>query len=476
MSRIILVSNRVPRPGDQGVSHGGLLVGLSHAASKEALWFGWSGKTSDPSGSIKQMKSVGGIEVAAIDLTPTEYEQYYVGYANRVLWPLFHFRLGLMEYLREYADAYFSVNRKFARALAPILKPDDVIWVQDYHLIPLGSALRAAGANNRLGFFLHTPFVPPSMLMALPDGEQLLRDICTYNVVGFQTSEHRRDFFDCVSHMLGTFPTSDENIVSDRHRTKVLAVPVGIDVKRFARDAKRSWHAPETRRLVESMGYRSLIIGVDRLDYSKGLPNRIEAYSRLLRFHPEHVMKVSYLQVAAKTREDVDEYQMLKRELDRMIGKVNGRFAEFDWVPIRYLTRALARATLAGFYRAARVALVTPLRDGMNLVAKEFVAAQESSDPGVLVLSKFAGAAEHLQAALVVNPFDPDDIAENLHRALTMDLEERRERHARLFDVVSSHCAQNFFCSFLTALVDRVEAPTSTVLPRQHVDGWKCAM
>jgi len=349
-------------------------------------------------------------------------------------------------------ERYLAVNASFARALAPLLKPDDLVWVHDYHLIPLAAELRKLGVKNRIGFFLHIPFVPPTLFEALPQADRLLRMLCDYDVVGFQTAQHLHDFEDCMRAILGLASIPGIGIQTPGRTMLPVATPIGIDARAFARQARRAATGQATRRMTDSLVGRALIIGVDRLDYSKGLPNRFEAFSRLLDGFPEHRLKVSYLQVAARSREDVLEYQRLKRDLDRRAGEINGRFAEFDWVPLRYMTRPIARAALAGFYRVARVGLVTPLRDGMNLVAKEYVAAQDPDDPGVLVLSRFAGAAEELEDAIIINPNDPDEITEALHQALSMPLDERKARHERLFEKVCQTTAHTYCRDFLAAL------------------------
>lgn len=359
---------------------------------------------------------------------------------------------GNIEFRREDFEGYIEVNRAFAAALAKELKPDDLVWIHDYHLIPLGQELRKLGVKNRLGFFLHIPFVPASLFTVLPQGVSLLRAFCAYDVVGFQTDEHRRDFLDCVQKILGLKATAGGRLESASGRVLAIANPIGIDARSFAALATKAEQSADTKRLKASLVGRSLVIGVDRLDYSKGLPNRFDAFGRLLNSFPEHRQKVSYLQIAARSREDVSEYQTIRRELDRKAGNINGRFAEFDWVPLRYMTRAVGRNTLAGFYRAARIGLVTPLRDGMNLVAKEFIAAQDDSDPGVLVLSRFAGAAETLTEALIINPYDPDEIAEAMHQALIMPLDERKDRMARLRGSVFSVTAEAYCRNFLKAL------------------------
>jgi trehalose 6-phosphate synthase len=452
MARVVIVSNRVPVPTERGARAGGLAVGIADALKDGGLWFGWSGQISPSARNPVRKIEVDNITYATIDLNQEDYDRFYVGYANSTLWPLLHFRLGLIDFKREDLDGYFSVNRTFAAALALELEPDDIVWIHDYHLIPLGAELRNLGVRNRLGFFLHIPFVPASLFSALPQGEKLLRAFLAYDVVGLQTEEHRRDFLDAVKQVLGMEPGADGAFVTADGTSRAIANPIGIDARGFAAMATKAERSAETKRLLSSLVGRDLVIGVDRLDYSKGLPNRFAAFGKLLHDHPEHRQKVSYLQVAAKSREDVSEYQALRRELDRKAGNINGRYAEFDWVPLRYMTRPMNRATLAGFYRAAKVALVTPLRDGMNLVAKEFIAAQDLNDPGVLILSRFAGAAEDLSEALIVNPYDPGEITDAMHQALTMPLDERRDRMDRLRARVFTITAESYCRNFLAAL------------------------
>ena len=458
MARVVIVSNRVPVPSSRGPRAGGLAVALKDALKDGGVWVGWSGElTREPTSEVK-LHHASKIDYVTIDITRDDYRRYYVGFANSTLWPLLHFQPNLLEFNRSNLDSYLEVNTRFAKALLSVLKPDDLVWVHDYHLIPLAFALRGLGAKHKIGFFLHVPFVPASLLGVLPKAESLLRMLCAYDVVGFQTKQHLHDFEDCLSTFLDLRRKGGEPVALEGHKMLPVATPIGIDARGFARQAKKAVKSRAAHRMAESLAGRTLIIGVDRLDYSKGLPNRFEAFGRLLDRFPEHHLKVSYLQVAARSREDVAEYQRLKRELDRLAGEINGRHAEFDWVPLRYMTRAVARASLAGFYRIARVGLVTPLRDGMNLVAKEYVAAQDPEDPGVLVLSRFAGAAEELSDAIIVNPLDPDEVAEALHFALNMSRAERKARHERLFELVCHTTAGAYCRDFLSALA---EAPAS---------------
>jgi trehalose 6-phosphate synthase len=457
MARLVIVSNRVPIPKARGTQAGGLAVALRDLLMPGTMWFGWSGRLSaEPSLQPSQVEARG-VTYATVDLTSDAYRGFYVGFANGVLWPLLHFRLGLMQFRREDYAGYLSVNRSFAESLGPLLQADDTVWAHDYHLIPFGRLLREQGFAGPLGFFLHVPFVPPSMLEAMPVGRELVADLCAYDVVGFQTEEHARDFRDCAQRLLGA--TVDGERVRLNGRTmRAFADPIGIDAASFAQEAERAAGDKLVQRLAGSLAGRALAIGVDRMDYSKGLPHRFEAYARLLEKHPEHRRRVHFLQICPRSREEVDEYRRLRAELDRLTGRINGRFSEFDWTPLRYSTRAAPRSTLAGLYRIGRIGVVTPLRDGMNLVAKEYVAAQPEDDPGVLILSQFAGAAQEMTEALVVNPFDPDGIADAMHLALTMPPEERKERHAELKAKVFRTTAQLFSQRFIEALTPRAMA------------------
>jgi trehalose 6-phosphate synthase len=454
VARLVIVSNRVPLPSERGPRAGGLAVALADALLPGTLWFGWSGRRTEvPADTAALVHADDGLIYATVDMSEAEYRAFYVGFANGALWPLLHFRLGLMTYRREDYLGYRAVNRRFAAALAAVLQPDDLVWVHDYHLIPLGEELRRLSVRNRIGFFMHIPFIPPVMLEVLPCAKELLEGLATYDVVGFHTDAYRRAFLECAQQMLGAEPNV-AGFVHNATMVRAIVDPIGIDTDAFTKDAVRAARGAESRRLRDSMQGRALAIGVDRLDYSKGLPNRLIAFGRLLAAYPQHRRQVSFLQIAARSREDNSDYLQLRRELDRIVGDTNGRYSEFDWAPLRYITRALGRRTLAGFYRIARVGVVTPLRDGMNLVAKEFIASQNPTDPGVLVLSRFAGAADELSEALIVNPFDPDEIAEAIHHALSMDLEERRERHQVLLEKVRQSTAQRFCEVFLQHLAD----------------------
>jgi trehalose 6-phosphate synthase len=451
--RLVIASNRVPNPRERGAAAGGLAVALREAtARRDTLWFGWSGQTAaEAAATAPQVVRHGArLEIATLDLGEEDYRRYYQGFANGSLWPTLHYRLGLAEFSRADWAGYRRVNAAFAGALAPLLRPSDLVWVHDFHLFPLGAELRARGCRNRLGFFLHVPFPPHAMLAALPRSEAILADLAAYDVIGVQTEQD-------AAHLRGALEAEGHAEAAGR----VAAFPVGIDAEGFTALAERAVRAPEAARLRQSLVGRALAIGVDRLDYTKGLPQRFCGYGQLLARFPRHHGGVSYLQVAPVSRGDVAQYQVLRRELDEWVGRINGQHAEPDWTPLRYITRAVSRPTLAGFMRLARVGLVTPLRDGMNLVAKEYVAAQDPEDPGVLVLSRFAGAAPELTGALLVNPLDPDEIAEALDQALTMDRAERLARWRPMSEAVRRGDAAAWSRAFLAALEQRPGAPAA---------------
>jgi trehalose 6-phosphate synthase len=455
----VIVSNRLQLPGERGSRAGGLAVAMRDAVHRAGgLWFGWSGTVADGMTEPHLARS-GKVDYATVDLTRTDYEQYYLGYANGTLWPLFHYRLGLMHYGQEAFEGYLRVNARMARQLRPLLQPDDLIWVHDYHLIPLGARLRELGIGNRIGFFLHTPFPSIDVLSALPHYELLVEALGAYDLVGFQTEASTEAFLGCVARTSNGQRLGSGAFAVAGRRSRAATFPIGIDTESFARLAANSANSAEALRLTESLAGRHLIIGVDRLDYSKGIPPRFEATEGLLSTHPEHRRTFNYLQITPHSRAELTQYRTLRRELEALAGRVNGKFAEFDWSPIRYVNKSFSQQTLAGFYRAARVGLVTPLRDGMNLVAKEFVAAQDPLNPGVLVLSRFAGAAQELHDALLINPIDTAEMAAALHRALDMPLAERQERWRAMMAVLRRNTLERWCDCFLAALVDTAMVP-----------------
>src|SRR5688572_12573177 len=453
MSRLVCVSNRISLPR-KSAAPGGLAVGILSALKRTGgLWFGWGGETveSDPGDPDIHIRD--GVTYATVDLRQREFELYYNGYANEVLWPLFHYFLKSMRYTSEQRDAYEAVNRTFATKLLPLLEPRDTIWVHDYHLIPLARLLREAGVKRPIGFFLHIPFPNIEMLRVLPSYAQLLSDLTNYDVVGFQTENDLRAFHSGIEHLFGAEAIKPDGRIRIGDRVlRAEVFPIGVDVDAVQDEASNAINTEVVRRMTDSLVGRSLMMGVDRLDYSKGLVERFQAYQQFLETHPENLGRITYIQIAPLSRTDVRAYAEIRQALEQAAGRTNGRFADTDWTPIRYLNRNFPHATLMGFIRAAKVGLVTPLRDGMNLVAKEFVAAQDPADPGVLILSNLAGAARELSSALLVNPYDVRSVSHAIQAALSMPLAERRDRHQDMMKILRRNDIAAWVRRFMEAL------------------------
>ena len=454
MGRLVIASNRVG--SSLKGNEGGLATAMLAAFDqREVIWLGWSGEVTDEPSGPTRVQREGRLTRMLVDLERADYEGYYLEFANCVLWPVFHYRVNLAEYGREQWAAYGRVNEMFAERLVPALRPDDVLWVHDYHMMPLGAALRRLRVDNPIGFFLHIPFPASEVLATLPVHEALVRALFAYDLVGFQTEKDLQAFTDYVEREAGGWIGHDGTIHAYGKSVRAGSFPISVDTSLVADRAARAMSTRQAARLRESLSDRRLVIGVDRLDYTKGLVHRFDAIERLLEANPQYRRAVVVLQIAPPSREDVLEYQRIRAELDARIGRINGRFGDPDHLPLRYVNRSFRQETLFGFYRASRVALVTPLRDGMNLVAKEFVASQDPDDPGVLVLSRFAGAARELDTALIVNPFDVDQITDALDRALAMPIEERRARYETMMAQLEEHDVHAWRDAFLGALLHK---------------------
>ena len=460
--RLAVVSNRVSVPtGDGAKRAGGLEVALRPALQRNGgVWIGWSGKIAARDQLRTRSIRHKNVEYVVTDLTKHDYQEYYNGFANRVLWPILHYRLDLAEFARRDLTGYFRVNDHFATQLEKVVAEDDLIWVHDYHLIPIADALRRRGRSNRIGFFLHVPFPPPEVLAAMPKHRQLIPLLMQYDVVGFQTAGDAGNF---VRYLISECNHArDLRVLEiDGHQTalslngrqtRIGHFPVGIEPRVFQRLARRNMRSPLVQEMVASLDGRLLVIGVDRLDYSKGLVQRLDAFDHFLASHCDWIGKVTYLQITPANRSEIPEYAELEQALGAAAGRINGKYGEVSWTPIRYVNRVYSRAALAGLYRTARVGLVTPLRDGMNLVAKEYVAAQDPDDPGVLILSRFAGAAIEFRRALLVNPYDAESVAGAIAQALAMPLEERRARHQALLAEIHGYDVDRWQCEFLATL------------------------
>jgi len=454
VKRLIVVSNRVSPPSEEeSGNQGGLTLALS-AVLRESngIWFGWSGgETETYTGNINFQKSAG-VTTATVDLEPQDIHEYYDGFANRTLWPLFHYRVSLAEFERGFVDGYERVNTRFAETLLPLITEDDLVWVHDYHLIPLGQRLRERGVDNRIGFFLHIPWPPMRLMVSLPNHQELVESLFAYDVVGFHTEDWLDSFLDYVRAQMDAEIRDDGTVVWRGRTLRAVVCPIGIDARAYAETAQGETARTMCRQMQASADGRGMIVGVDRLDYSKGLQERFLGYERLLATRTELQEQVFLLQIAPPSRESVQTYQEIRASLDALSGRINGEFASVEWVPVRYVNKGYPRDVLAGIYRAAKVGLVTPLRDGMNLVAKEFVAAQDPEDPGVLVLSHFAGAAAQMPEAVLINPYSPEEIADALAHALTMPLAERQARWRALMDGLLEEDVTWWLGQFMAAL------------------------
>ncbi|WP_303856926.1 trehalose-6-phosphate synthase [Salinicola salarius] len=436
MTRLVVISNRVSIPEPGKSQAGGLAVAITGALDEYGgLWFGWDGEVSETAITEPTTVQRDNITYATLPLSREDYEDYYLGFSNEVLWPVFHFNLGAMDFRLEYAKAYQRVNDRFAHALSNLLEGGELIWVHDYHLLPLGKALRKEGVKDPMGFYLHIPFPSYDLLRAMPGYRELLDDLLHYDLLGFQTNNDLHAFRQAAIETFGAVISGD-TIECNGQKIRTGVYPVGIDVDELTAEAEHSRDNEQARQLKADLGERDLIIGADRLDYSKGLVQRFNAIEALLTDFEHRRQKTIFMQIASPSRSAIPEYDELRRQLEEMAGHINGTYADLDWVPVHYLNQTFPREALIGLFRSARVGLVTPLRDGMNLVCKEFVAAQDPEDPGVLVLSELAGAANELSRALLVNPYDVHAIASAIEQALNMPLEERQERYQQMIGVL----------------------------------------
>jgi trehalose 6-phosphate synthase len=431
------------------------------------VWVGSSGRTRDLSDkdAFAEVEALGKGALATVDLPRATYCGYYEGFSNSALWPMLHSRADLIAATGQDFSCYRAINSYFARALVRFNQPSSVFWVQDYHLLTLGAELRRMGIRRPIGFFLHTPWPPDTVVRALPHHQDIVRAMLSYDLIGFQTHGDQRNFENYVREEL-ELPSFEGCIVSESGSCRTATFPIGIDVAEFSSRAAKAFVLPDVTRLQSSLNGK-LIVGVDRVDYSKGLLNKIRAFDRLLSATPSLRRNVSMLQIAVPSRGQIHAYGQLQQELSGLVGEVNGKHGEADWTPIRYLNKGYSQAVLAGFYRMAHVALVTPMHDGMNLVAKEYVAAQNPSDPGVLILSHFAGAADELQAALQVNPHDIDDLTQKLTIALTMPCVERSERWSVMMERLRKRTVQSWFENFLLSLTGKNAIDQATVLAKE---------
>lgn len=446
MGRLVAISNRIPLGANPS---GGLVVALEDALRRSGgLWVGFSGDTVENPSDELAFHDGAAFQRASFDLTPEDLDSYYLGFSNSVLWPICHGRADLMRILPEYLEGYRRVSARIARMLAPHLREGDVIWVHDYQLFPLAQELRRLGVTSPIGHFLHIPFPGPADCAALPNPSELFEWLSHYDLIGVQAQRDLDNFAASARSLAETEPLSDTQFRIAGRDMRAGVFPIGIDAQAFIAEAQASREEDRMRSLTGAQ----IMIGVDRLDYSKGIPQRFRAFQTLLDSDPDLTERVMLLQIAPPTRESVDAYQQIREETEHLAGRINGQFATVNWTPIRFIHRPIPRNELAGLYRQARVGLVTPLADGMNLVAKEYVAAQNPADPGVLILSRFAGAAETMPEALIINPHDPNELAQAMRQAIDMPLAERQDRHAALLRGVTRHDVSWWSAAYLQAL------------------------
>ena len=451
---LVVVSNRVACQAADEPIEGGLAAALLPAVQTcGAIWVGASQRPQEMLAKepFATIESYGAGCIATVDFPKKHYRAFYDGFSNSALWPALHSRPDLIRTSGEDYASYREINTLMARALIRFAKSDAAFWIHDYHYLALGADMRKLGINQPIGFFLHTPFPTRGVFSSVPHHRELIHAMLAYDLIGVQTDEDHANLAEYLENELCLKGNGDVYKVG-RRTVRIGTFPIGIDAASFAARAANAAMCPEATRLRASLQGARLAIGVDRVDYSKGLTNRFEAFDQLLQHHPALKRTVALLQIAVPSRVHVDAYQKLQLQLAGQVTEINGRHGEIDWTPIRYLTKGFSQGRLACFYRMAQVGLVTPLRDGMNLVAKEYVAAQDPSDPGVLVLSKFAGAARQLDAAILVNPHDIDGLSSAIDEALSMPQDERRERWDAMMKALVAAPLQGWFSDFVTAL------------------------
>ena len=458
--RLVVVSNRLPsidppasEEEERAMPVGGLVTAVRAALEERGgMWFGWSGRlVTGTAPSVPSVTKVGRFELASVDLNRRDSNLFYNDFCNRALWPLLHSFPARVVVRHEAYRAYRRVNRAYAEALRPLLREGDLVWVQDFHVMPLAYELRRLGWRGKIGFFLHTPFPPPEVFSVLPWAPRILETLLDYDLMELHIRRYVYNLFECLSAELPGGATIGETFNLGNRSLEVKSNPIGTDPEMLAVLAARSEESATGKMLRRLPSPRRIVLGVDRLDYTKGIVNRLLTIEHFLARYPSMRGKVYFIEVSAPSRTRVPEYVEEKRQVEELVGRINGRFSEADWVPLRYHYRSFPWPELVAFYRQADVCVLTPLRDGMNLVAKEFVASQ-GDDPGVVVLSRFAGVADSMDQAVLVNPYDIEGTAESIHRALLMPPRERRARWEALNRDVRFFTARRWSDSFVAEL------------------------
>ena len=474
--RLVAVSNRLPvevkfRAGHPRLSQsaGGLATALDSIwRDAHGVWVGWAGAVDSETATTLLQKAARGRSYSfkGVPLTRDEISKFYSGFANEIIWPLFHDMPSRCDFDPEFWEVYQRVNRRFAQATAEAATAKDFIWAHDYHLMLMGRYLREVGSTARTGFFLHIPFPAPDMFEKLPWRRQILRSLLHYHLVGFQTDRDRFNFLSCLERIVPEATSFREDpyntVVMEGQRTRVGTFPISIAFEEFANHSASHEVEIGATQFRHELNNKFLVLGVDRMDYTKGIPERLKAFRILLRRYPELRHRVTLLQVVVPSREEIPNYKELRREVELLVSQINGEFTESGWVPIHYMHRNLTRKQLLTYYRAADILIVTSLKDGMNLVAKEFCAAQVD-ECGVVVISEFTGAAAEMRhGALVVNPNDLAGIAEAVFRACVMPVEEKRSRMRLLRDIIRTYNVQSWADGFLNAALTTEPVPVKS--------------
>lgn len=463
MRKIVLLSNRVATITEGKTTAGGLAVAVVDALKNEqCAWIGWSGKVArlDQLANLER-GSVGQIDTLTWPLSQRSYDGYYRGFANGVIWPAFHYKLDQMRFSRDDYHAYLQVNKEFARRLFEHSAPDALIWVHDYHFLHVAYYCRQLGMKNKIGFFLHIPFPCPSVFKAIPVHRELFQAMLHFDLLGFQTPDDLEALNNYAANMPDPVHANPLAAMPSRG-----AYPISIDCAATMQDMEQAQDKRTLTKLKKEFGQAKIIISVDRLDYTKGIGERLNSYDLFFRLYPKWKSKTSFIQISPPSRTDVHGYGQIRRELEQLTSQINGKWAEPGWTPINYMNRSFDRPTLLAFFRRAHIGLVTSLRDGMNLVAKEYVMVQAPEDPGVLILSEFAGAAHELGVgALLVNPYDAQAIAHAIGKALSMELAERQERHAAMIKVLKINDLQVWKQRFLHDLSSSAVCPSLPAEP-----------
>ena len=470
-TRLINVSNRLPIVIDKDGedlrlqrASGGLATAVEAMwKGRAGIWVGWSGIDDDPRlpEVLAQASRERQYQMRSVSLTAEEISKFYNGFANEIIWPLFHDLPSPCNFDPSYWEAYQHVNGKFAQAVADMADPKDVVWVHDYHLMLVAKQARQLNVKSRMGFFLHIPFPAPDVFEKLPWREAVLRGLLAFDLVGFQTDRDRNNFSRCLEKLIPEARVESrawQQVVWNRGRPVVAGTyPISIDYNAFDAPARRPEVAQRSANIRNSVPGKWLVLGVDRLDYTKGIPERLRAFRLALEQHPELRQQITLVQVVVPSRSDIPKYKDLKQEIERLVSGINGEFTQPGWVPIHYLHRSLERDELVAYYCAADIALITSLKDGMNLVAKEYCASHVD-EQGVLILSEFAGAGPELrEGALLVNPNDFTQVADSLVQACQMSTAEKQRRMRAMRLVVKHHNVERWAASFLEALKPQSE-------------------